>query len=82
LFAEAAIAKPSQSKLSRFQRLEIERLQVELEDLEKDYESVKAQLRVELDAPTQNRLERQIEQIGQEMDTKEQQLFRLKQQDE
>jgi CHAT domain-containing protein len=82
LFAEAAIVEPSQSKLSRFQRLEMERLQVELEDLDKDYESVKAQLRVELDAPTQNRLERRVEQIGQEMDTKEQQLFRLKQQDE
>ncbi|MBD2073044.1 CHAT domain-containing protein [Phormidium sp. FACHB-592] len=82
MFAETAIAEPRQLKLSRFQRLEMKRLQVELEDLEQDYESVKAQLRVELDASTQNRLERQVEQIGQAMDTKEQQLFRLKQQDE
>ncbi|MBD2036588.1 CHAT domain-containing protein [Leptolyngbya sp. FACHB-321] len=82
LFAETATVEPLQVKLSRFQRFEIERLQVELEDLDQDYESVKAQLRVELDAPTQNKLERQIEQIGRQMDTKEQQLFRLKQQDE
>lgn len=55
---------------------------MELEDLEKDYERVKAQLRVELYAPTQSKLERQIEQIGQQMDTTEQQLFGLNQQDD
>ncbi|MEP0873121.1 CHAT domain-containing protein [Trichocoleus desertorum AS-A10] len=82
LFAEAAIAKMKQSKLSRFERLEIERLQTELEDLEQDYEAVQAQLRVELDGSTQNRLKRQIEQIGQRMNTKEQQLSQLNSQDE
>jgi len=82
LFVESTVAKSHKSKLSRFQRLEMDRLQVELEDLEKDYERVKAQLRVELDAPTQNKLERRIEQIGQDIDTTEQQLFQLNQKDE
>jgi len=82
LFMETAIAGLRQSNLSRFQRLEMERLQVELQDLEQDYESVKAQLRVELDGSTQNKLKRQIDQIGQQMDTTEQQLSRVKQQDE
>jgi CHAT domain-containing protein len=82
LFAEAEIAKSRSSKLSRFQRLEMERLQTELQDLEQDYKSTQDQLRVELDRPTQNRLERQMEQLGQQMDTKEQQLWRLKQQDD
>ncbi|MEP0873120.1 hypothetical protein NDA01_25485 [Trichocoleus desertorum AS-A10] len=42
----------------------LDHYQTQLDDLEQDYEQVKEQLRVELDAPTQNRLERQIEQIG------------------
>lgn len=72
----------SSSNLNRFQRLEMRRLQEELADLDKDYETVKAQLRVELDGSTQNKLKLQIEQIGQQMDTKEQQLTRLELQDE
>ena len=38
-----------------------------LNDLERDYEKVKTQLRIEQDGPTQNKLERQLEQIGWEM---------------
>jgi len=82
LFLSAESVTPTRTRFSRFQRLEIERLEVDLRDLEQDYESVKKQLRVELDASTINRLERRIEQIGKDMDLKEQQLSQLKQQDE
>ena len=68
-----------QSGLSRFQRLEIERLQTELDDLDQDYEAVKAQLRVEQNPRTQNKLKRQLEQIGAEMDEREQRMCRLRQ---
>jgi hypothetical protein len=69
-------------RLSRFQQLELERLTTELDDLERDYEKVKSQLRTEQDGPTQNKLERQLEQIGQEMAQREQQLDKLKQGDD
>lgn len=46
----------------------------QLEDLEKDYKSVQDQLRVELDRPTQNRLERNLEQIGQRMNEWQQKI--------
>lgn len=81
LFVENS-AGGDQAGLSRFQRLEIDRLQTELDDLDQDYESVKAQLRVEQDGPTQNKLQRQIEQIGLDMDQREQRLFRLKRGDD
>jgi hypothetical protein len=81
LFVEN-LAGGTQSGLGRFQRLEIDRLQTELDDLDQDYESVKAQLRVEQDGPTQNKLQRQIEQIGLDMDQQEQRLFRLKRGDD
>ncbi|MBD2073045.1 hypothetical protein H6F86_03910 [Phormidium sp. FACHB-592] len=42
--------------------------QTQLDDLERDYTKVKEQQRVEQDGPTQNKLERQIEQIGRQMD--------------
>lgn len=45
-----------------------------LNDLEQDYEKVKSQLRTEQDGSTQNKLERQLEQIGQEMDKCENQI--------
>jgi hypothetical protein len=45
-----------------------------LNDLERDYEKVKSQLRNEQDGPTQNKLERQLEQIGQEMEAREKQI--------
>jgi hypothetical protein len=72
---------PQKRSLSRFHRLELERLTTELEDLEQDYDRVKSQLRTELDGGTQNKLERQLEQIGQEMAKREQQLDQLKQGD-
>ncbi|MBD2036589.1 hypothetical protein H6F76_16375 [Leptolyngbya sp. FACHB-321] len=48
--------------------------QTELDDLEQDYTKVKEQLRVEQDGPTQNKLERQIEQIGRQMDECQQKI--------
>jgi hypothetical protein len=74
--------QPKKRQLSRFQQLELGRLTTELDDLERDYEKVKAQLRNEQDGPTQNKLERQLEQIGQEMAQREQQLHKLKQGDD
>jgi hypothetical protein len=50
-----------------------------LNDLERDYEKVKSQLRNEQDGPTQNKLERQLEQIGQEMEAYEKQIQARKQ---
>jgi hypothetical protein len=47
--------------------LQLDFYRTKLDDLEQDYKAVTEKLRVELDAPTQNRLERQIEQLGQEM---------------
>jgi hypothetical protein len=69
-------------QLSRFQELELERLKTELDDLERDYKTVQAQLRNELDGTTQNKLERQLEKIGQEMAKRQQQLDKLKQGDD
>jgi gas vesicle protein len=45
-----------------------------LSDLEQDYETVKSQLRNELDGPTQNKLKRQLEQIGREMEAYEEHI--------
>jgi len=50
-----------------------------LSDLKQDYDTVQAQLRNELDGVTQNKLKRQLEQIGQEMDKCENQLQARKQ---
>ncbi len=69
-------------QLSRFQRLELERLKTELDDLERDYEKVKSQLRTEQNGSTQNKLERQLEQIGREMAQRDQHLDKLKQGDD
>jgi CHAT domain-containing protein len=82
LFDEVKTVESTPFKLSRFQRLEMERLRSELENLEQDYETVQAQLQVEQDGTTQNKLMRQINQIGQQMDIKEQELFKLHRQDE
>ncbi|MBE9130031.1 CHAT domain-containing protein, partial [Coleofasciculus sp. LEGE 07081] len=71
--------QPQKRPLSRFQQRELERLTTELDDLEQDYDKIKSQLRTELDGATQNKLERQLEQIGQDMAQREQQLDRLKQ---
>ncbi|MEQ8972535.1 MAG: hypothetical protein RIE73_19340 [Coleofasciculus sp. C1-SOL-03] len=45
-----------------------------MNDLEQDYNKVKSQLRTELDGSTQNKLERQLEQIGQEINKCENQI--------
>lgn len=82
LFTESVGADLRLSGLSRFQRLEVDRLQTQLADLEADYEAVKAQLRVELNPVTQNILKRQIQQIGQAIDGIEKQLAELGQCDE
>ncbi len=63
---------------SRFQRLELERFQDELANLEQDYKSVDVQLQGEQDGPTRNKLQRQLKQIGLEMDQKEQQINQLR----
>lgn len=68
-------------QLSLFEQLELKRLITELDDLKRDYETVNAHLRNELDGTTQNKLKRQFEQIGQEMAKREQQLDKLKQGD-
>lgn len=66
-----------QHQLSRAQHLKLERLQIELSDLQEDYKSVSADLRVELDASTKNRLEKRLTQIGQATEDVEQQIARL-----
>jgi len=71
-------SNPSLPQLSRFEQLEVDRLTTELADLEQDYEGVQRQLRTELDAPTRNRLERQLTDIGEEMTQREQRLNALK----
>jgi len=48
--------------------------EVQLNDLKHDYETVQSQIRTELDGSTQNKLERRIEQIGQDMDKYENQI--------
>ncbi len=45
-----------------------------LSELKQDYDTVQAQLRNELDGVTQNKLKRQLEQIGQEMEAHENQI--------
>lgn len=55
----------------------LDRHQTELNDLEQDYKKVREQLRVERDGPTQNKLERQIKQIGQQMDKCQQKIDQL-----
>lgn len=61
-------------KLSRFQKLELERLKTQLSDLEQDYEAVAAELRVALDPATRNKLEKRLTQIGQDMEAVEQEM--------
>ncbi len=48
--------------------------QTQLDDLERDYKKVTEQLRVEQDGPTQNKLERRLEQIGQQMNERQQKM--------
>jgi hypothetical protein len=62
----------------RAQRLEIARLQTEIEDLDQDYTTVATQLRNELDGSTQNKMKRQLEQICLEMEQREFQLDLLR----
>lgn len=52
----------------------LDHYQTSLDDLEQDYKKVKEQLRVEQDGPAQNKLERQIEQLGQRMDQLQQKI--------
>lgn len=67
--------------LRRSQQLELQRLETELADHDQDYKSVQDQLRVELDGPTRNRLNRQLEQIRKAMDKCEHELQQLRQSD-
>lgn len=60
--------------------LELTLYEVQLDDLEADYKSVGRQLRKELDGPTRNRLDRQIQDIGQEMAAKQKQIRERKNQ--
>ncbi len=65
------------SKLSRFQKLELERFKRELTVLVRDYETVSNQLRLEGDGPRQNQLTDQLEQLGRDMEQREQQIYEL-----
>jgi hypothetical protein len=60
--------------------LKLDFYQNELDYLDQDYESVKEQLRVEQDGPTQNKLKRKIEQIGRDMKEYEKKIDSLKRQ--
>ncbi len=55
----------------------LDHYQTQLDDLDQDYKKVKEQKRVEQDGPTQNKLERQIKQIGQQMDEWQQKIDQL-----
>ena len=68
------LPKPSLS-----QRLQVDRWITELSDSERDYETVKAQLRTELDGPTQERLKLKLELITQDINRAEQMLQQLEQ---
>lgn len=72
----------SDTGLRLSQRLELGRLQQDLEDLEQDYESVKDRLRTESNPRSRNQLIRQHDQIISEMDQCEQKISRLRQNDE
>jgi hypothetical protein len=71
--------KSVQAGLGRAQKLEIGRLQTEIEDLAQDHKTVATQLRNELDGSTQNKLKRQLEQICLEMEKREKHLAQLRQ---
>jgi len=70
------------SKLSRFQRLELERFKRELGERERDYQTVSQQLKVEGDGPRQNQLKDQLQMLGDEMGALEQQIRELEGGDE
>lgn len=74
---EPKVSMEANLRVSRVVKLEVDRLQIELADLEQDYISVQNQLRWEQDGPTQNRLKRQIEQIAVRMAEVEAELDRL-----
>lgn len=76
LFAEDTSARLN-SSLSRFDRLQRDRWIEELGDWEQHYASVQAQLRIETNPVTRNRLKHQIAQIGTEMDECERRLSQL-----
>ena len=65
------------SGLSRFDRLQRGRWTEELRDWDQHYVSAQAQLRIETNPVTRNRLKYQIEQIGAEMDECERLLSQL-----
>lgn len=71
----------SKAGLSRFQRLELDRFQDELANLEQDYQTVDVQLQGEQNGPTRNKLQRQLKQIGIEMEQLEQKISELKRDD-
>jgi len=54
--------------------LQLDFYQNQLDDLEKDYEKVRERLRVELDGPESNKLERRIEQIVRKMEGLQQEI--------
>jgi hypothetical protein len=74
--------KGANSKLSRFQRLELERFKRDLVDRERDYNTVLQQLRLEGDGPRQNQLKDQLQMLGNEMENLEQQIRELEVGDE
>lgn len=78
--SESLDTSKSTVSLTRSQRLELERLQTELDDLDQDYRSVQKQLRNEQDSPTQNKLERQLKEIIEAMDQHEEKIRQLRQQ--
>lgn len=75
---EPTVDKLPKGGLSRFQQLELERMLETMQDLEEDYTAVTRQLKVGLDKTTNNRLERKIQQIGEDMTKVEQKISQLK----
>ena len=78
----AGKADLSNTRLSQFDRLQRDRWKEELKDWEQHYAAVQDQLRIETNPVTRNRLERQIIQIGTEINSCEQRLIQMEKQGE
>lgn len=70
---------PEPLKLSTSQKLKLERLRSDLQAKERDYKAVAEDLKVELDAPTKNRLQDRLSLLEKELDDLEQEIAAIEQ---
>lgn len=74
---EGILSVSGSAKLSRGQQLELDRFRAEMVDREQDYETVRKQLKVEMDGPDQNKLKARLNMLVEEINDLEQKIATL-----